>query len=253
MKEELKYVDDGILLGPGTVCPQTMLEIRTDAEPCKLSNSGKLCFTGEPASDAKLEVSTIQNVGIGSGAVGVTQPASYLEVYSATGNVGIGSGFKGVEFKPEKNMTIEMGGKYIRRCDRKPDGQPMDGVVPVTILTTTLTNGKVCYQYMGDVYKVGFDGRSVDTPKFDLFPWPEPPKLVPWDCLEDIPLDAWFKRTGTRLSCRIDKADPVRNVPGDLCPISLSGGWVSFETLFRELVWSYSPMGPWEQCGKVAT
>jgi len=228
----------------GTVSPSVNLQLRDDAEPCKLFNSGKLCFTGNPAPDAKLEVNTTQNVGIGSGAVGVTQPWSVLGVYSTTGNVGIGSGSR-----KEQSMKIEMGGKYIRRCDREPGGQPLDGIIPVTILTNTLCSGGACYQYMGDAYVVRHDGTSAVSTKFDLLPWPEPPKLVPWDRLEDIPLDAWFSNSGAAW-CKL--SDVTTAIP-PTHPVTIRGIWKTFLDLFDDFIWTDDPKsGIVHKCGKVA-
>ena len=94
---------------------------------------------------------------------------------------------------------------------------------------------------------VSSEGARFD---FDTFQYrvvvPQPvATLRPWT-LDEVPLDAWFKRKNGSVAERIVAIDSesIFNIHFE------RASWYSLEGLFKDFEWSHNPItGPWNECG----
>ncbi len=90
--------------------------------------------------------------------------------------------------------------KFIQRGDLA-NGRPKPDAKPVVVMTPAYPNGTWSYQTGLISRRVDANGTYCDLfaniaseRNYDLLPWPKPPKIVTWNCLDDIVWDAVYRR-----------------------------------------------------------
>lgn len=151
-------------------------------------------------------------------------------------------------------MKIEMGGKYIRRCDLDSQGNVKPDAKKVEILTTTVdANYSVLYQFDAQVYGVtcgGFTSSSGSLSYGDLLPYPEPTKLVPWDSIDEIPESSIFKLSKLA-GFRLANEDCMFTIIAyEISQVRFYIGWYTLKNLLDFATFSIDRGKTWQLCGK---
>lgn len=146
-------------------------------------------------------------------------------------------------------MKIEIGGKYIWQSDLDESGNVKSDAKDVKILATDLSEPyPVCYSRDGKAYTCKANGVFLGYSRMDannLLPYPEPPKYVPFDSINDIPLNSRMRCVGCVQSYIITGYDDDNNV-------KINDGWYTLNTLLAHFEFSTDCGKTWSKCGKVA-